>query len=88
MNNRRAKAATTATVLGLGALGGVAMATNQGVPAQLAQGGATTASLTTGASGTGAATSRPAGLSEGASTRSPIVTRASGGGGSVAPIDD
>jgi len=88
MNNRRAKAAATATVLGLGALGGVAMATNQGLPAQVAQGGATTAAVTTGASGTGAATSQPAGLSEGASTRPPIVTRASGGGGSLAPIDD
>ena len=88
MNNRRAKAAATATVLGLGALGGVAMATNQGVPATVAQGGATTASVTTGASGTGVATSQTAATSEGASTRPPIVTRASGGAGSVAPIDD
>ncbi len=88
MNNRRAKAAATATVLGLGALGGVAMATNQGVPAQVAQGGATTASVITGASGTGAATSQTVAPSEGASTRPPIVTRASGGGGSLAPIDD
>ena len=88
MTNRRAKAAATATVLGLGALGGVAMATNQGAPATVAQGGATTASVTTGASGTGAATSQPASLNEGAATRAPIVTRASGGTGSVAPIDD
>lgn len=84
MSNRRAKAAATATVLGLGALGGVAMATNQGLPAQTV--GATTASVTTSASG--AATSQPATLSEGASTRPPIVTRASGGAGSLAPVDD
>jgi len=82
MTNRRAKAAATATVLGLGALGGVAMATNQGLPAQ---GGATTASVTTSASGT---TGRPAALSEGAATKPPIVTRASGGAGSLAPVDD
>lgn len=41
MNNRRAKLVAGATVLGLGALGGVAMSTNQGVPAsgQLAANG-------------------------------------------------
>ena len=33
MTNRRAKIAATATVLGLGALGGVALGTNPGVPA-------------------------------------------------------
>ncbi|HET6570959.1 MAG TPA: hypothetical protein VFG58_05670 [Solirubrobacterales bacterium] len=84
MSNRRAKATATATVLGLGALGGVAMATNQGLshPA----GGATTASVTTSASGATAA--QPAALSEGTSTRAPIVTRASGGAGNLAPIDD
>jgi len=86
MNNRRAKAAATATVLGLGALGGVAMATNQGVPATVAQGGATTASVTTSASG--AVTSQTTATGEGASTRAPIVTRASGGAGSVIPVDD
>jgi hypothetical protein len=83
MSNRRAKAAATATVLGLGALGGVAMATNQGLPGQS---GATTASVTTSASG--AVTSQTAATGEGASTRAPIVTRASGGAGSVAPVDD
>jgi hypothetical protein len=82
MNNRRAKAAATATVLGLGALGGVAMATNQGLPAQS---GATTASVTTSASGTMA---QPAALSEGASTRAPIVTRSSGCAGGFVPVDD
>ena len=91
MINRRAKVAATATVLGLGALGGVAMATNQGLPVQVAgAGGAKTASVVTGASSTGATTSQPAALNEGASTRPPIVTRASGGAGgaSLAPIDD
>lgn len=88
MSNRRAKAAATATVLGLGALGGVAMATNQGLPGTV--GGVKTASVTTAASGTGAATSQPAALNEGASARPPIVTRASGGAGpgSFAPVDD
>lgn len=37
MNERRAKAVAGATVLGLGALGGVAMATNPGVPAATQQ---------------------------------------------------
>jgi hypothetical protein len=83
MNNRRAKAAATATVLGLGALGGVAMATNQGLPVQT--GSATTASVTTSASG--AATGQAAAPNEGASTRPPIVTRASGGTGGITPID-
>lgn len=92
ISNRRAKAAATATVLGLGALGGIAMATNQGVPAQVAQaGGGGTASVVTAASGTAATTSQPVALkSEAATTRPPIVTRASGGaaGTSFAPLDD
>ncbi len=86
MTSRRAKAAATATVLGLGALGGVAMATNQGLPAQT--GGTTMASVATGASGTGTATSQSATLGEATSTRAPIVTRASGGASSAAPSDD
>jgi hypothetical protein len=89
MTNRRAKVAATATVLGLGALGGVALGTNQGLPTQVAQvGGGKSASIVTGASGTGATASQPAALSEGASTRPPIVTRASGATGSLAPVDD
>jgi len=81
MNNRRAKLMAGATILGLGALGGVAMSTNQGLPPgqQLAAGG----SVVTSASGStaiqpGAAT---------ASTRPPIVTRASGGA-APATFDD
>lgn len=81
ISSRRAKAAATATVLGLGALGGVAMATNPGVPAQVAQaGGGNAAPVVTGASSTAATTSQPVALREGAATRPPIVTRASGGG--------
>jgi len=83
MNNRRAKLMAGATVLGLGALGGVAMGTNQGLPspAQLAANGS--GSVVTSASGT-AATQVTAATS---STRPPIVTRASGGGAPV-EIDD
>jgi hypothetical protein len=91
MTNRRAKAVASATVLGLGTLGGAAMATNQGLPAQVAEGGgAKTASIVTGASGTGATTSQSVAPNEGATTRQPIVTRASGGAGrgGLVPIDD
>jgi len=81
MNNRRAKSIAGATILGLGALGGAAMATNQGIPAsqQLAANG----SVVTSASGATAA--QPASAT--ASTRPPIVTRASGGG-APAEVDD
>ena len=91
MSIRRAKIAATATVLGLGALGGVALETNQGLPAQVAQAGhASSGAVVTGASSTAAATSQPVALTEGATTRPPIVTRASGGAApnSFAPVDD
>jgi hypothetical protein len=83
MNNRRAKLMAGATVLGLGALGGVAMDTNQGIPAsrQLAANGS--GSVVTSASSTVA--TQPVGAN--ASTRPPIVTRPSGGGAPV-EIDD
>lgn len=83
MNNRRAKLMAGATVLGLGALGGVAMGTNQGIPApqQLAASGS--GAVVTSASGTVA--TQP--VAANASTRPPIVTRASGGGSPV-EIDD
>jgi hypothetical protein len=79
MNNRRAKLMAGATVLGLGALGGVAMGTNQGIPApqQLAANG-TPGAVVTSASGAVASQSAVVGTSAG--TRPPIVTRASGGG--------
>ena len=83
MNNRRAKLMAGATVLGLGALGGVAMGTNQGFPAskQLAANGSS--AVVTCASGAVAAQPTTAT----ASTRPPIVTRASGGGLPV-QVDD
>ena len=75
MNNRRAKLMASATVLGLGALGGVAMSTNQGIPPtqQLAANGSS--AVVTSASGAVAA--QPVAATN---TRAPIVTRASGGG--------
>lgn len=83
MDNRRAKLIAGATVLGLGALGGAAMGTNQGLPAprQLAANGS--GSIVTSSSGAAVTQSTTAS----ASTRSPIVTRASGGGAPV-EIDD
>ena len=53
MNNRRAKLAAGAMVLGLGALGGVALGTNHGVPATAGQlaAGSGSAPVVTSASG-------------------------------------
>lgn len=78
MTNRRAQIAATATVLGLGALGGVALGTNHGVPAAT-QGVAGSTSVVTSASGAVAPASQPVALHS-TTTRPPIVTRASGGG--------
>lgn len=82
MNNRRAKLIAGATVLGLGALGGVAMGTNQGLPAprQLAANGSGIVTSSSGAAVTQSAAATT-------STRPPIITRASGGGAPV-EIDD
>lgn len=83
MTNRRAKIAATATVLGLGALGGVALGTNPGVPGagrQLAASGGS-GSIVTGASGASAVpTTQTVAVRSGTGARAPIVTRASGGG--------
>jgi hypothetical protein len=82
MKERRAKLIAGATVVGLGALGGVAMQANPGIPTtQLAstQSGA----IVTSASG--AVTAQPVAAT--ASTRPPIVTRASGGAAPVS-VDD
>ncbi len=83
MTNRRAKIAATATVLGLGALGGVALGTNSGVPAagqQLASSGGS-GSIVTSASGASAVpTTQAVAVSGESGARAPIVTRASGGG--------
>jgi hypothetical protein len=88
MTNRRAKAMATATVLGLGALGGVALGSNPGPPVAAPQAGrgAAIASVVTSASGAAAApATQTVALHRAATTRAPIVTRASGGG---APVDD
>ena len=60
MNNRRAKLAAGATVLGLGALGGVELGTNTGVTATATQqvAGDGSASIVTSASGSAAGCSR------------------------------
>lgn len=82
MTNRRAKIAATATVLGLGALGGVALGTNPGVPGagqQLASGGGS-GSIVTSASGASAAPTAQTVALRSEAGRAPIVTRASGGG--------
>lgn len=79
MTNRRAKIAATATVLGLGALGGVALESNHGVPATTQSMASGAASVVTSASGAVTPTSQPVALHS-ATTRPPIVTRASGGG--------
>jgi hypothetical protein len=83
MSSRRAKIAATATVLGLGALGGVALESNHGVPTQLAQAGKGGAVVTTASGATVPAAQASGGE---ATTRPPIVTRASGGG--LVPVDD
>jgi len=78
MNNRRAKLMAGATVLGLGALGGVAVGTNPGTSAvqKLAANGSVAVVTST----SGATATQPAALTAGTGTaRAPIVTRASGG---------
>jgi hypothetical protein len=86
MNNRRAKLMAGATVLGLGALGGVALGTNPGMPASptVAANGEAGAIVT---SASGATTAQPAVVSSTVSSRPPIVTRASGGGAPL-EVDD
>ncbi|MGN6587651.1 MAG: hypothetical protein ACTHKT_09310 [Solirubrobacterales bacterium] len=77
MTNRRAKLAAGATVVGLAALGGVALGTNPGPTAiQQAQSGSGQAAVVTSASGAATlATTQNAALN---SKQAPIVTRASG----------
>jgi hypothetical protein len=78
MNNRRAKLAAGTTVLALGALGGVALGTNHGIPtAQQVAGSGGSGAIVTSASGA-TASSQPIAVSTNAGTRPPIVTRASG----------
>jgi hypothetical protein len=85
MGSRRAKVVATATVLGLGALGGVALESNHGVPVQTAQVRSGSGAVVTTASG--ATITQPVASGKTATTRPPIVTRASGSGGRVS-IDD
>jgi hypothetical protein len=88
MNNRRAKIAAGATVLGLGALGGAALGTNHGIPtAQQVAGNGGSGAIVTSASGATAA-SQPIAVSTNPGTRPPIVTRASGGGLPGSEVDD
>jgi hypothetical protein len=90
MTNRRAKIAASATVVGLGALGGVALGSNPGMPTASQQAGAgATASVVTSASGASAVpVSQTVAVKRGPGTGAPIVTRASGAGGSAASVDD
>lgn len=86
---RRAKIATGATIVGLGALGGVALGSNHGVPAYQRAATTGSGSIVTSASG---ATAVPAGeaipVSAGSNSRAPIVTRASGGAAPSMETDD
>jgi hypothetical protein len=86
-SNRRAKVAATATVLGLGALGGVALGTNPGAagPSGQSRAVSTSAAIVTSASGASAATVPAESRS---AVQQPIVTRASGGGPNLAVSDD
>lgn len=78
MTNRKAKIAAGATVVGLAALGGVALGTNPGTPVTQRVASSSGSPIVTSASG---AAMVPATQSAGLrSTRPPIVTRASGGG--------
>ena len=91
MTDRKAKTIATATVLGLGALGGVALGSNPGAPSPTLQAASEAgASIVTSASGSGVlpANQTVALQSEPSRQRAPIVTRASGGGAQPAVLDD
>jgi hypothetical protein len=88
MKNRKARLATAATVLGLGALGGVALGTNPGMPSQTAQVRPGSGPVVTGASGTAVPASQTNVVRSGTSPRPAIVTRASGGAAAAESIDD
>ncbi len=79
MTNRKAKIAAGATVVGLAALGGVALGSNPGMPTASQQVASSSGSpIVTSASG--AATVPVTQNAPRHSTRPPIVTRVSGGG--------
>lgn len=79
MTNRKAKIAAGATVVGLAALGGVALGTNPGMPVsqQIASNGSGAAVVTSASGAATLPTTQNVALH---SKRAPIVTRASGGG--------
>jgi len=84
MTNRRAKIAAGATVVGLAALGGVALGSNPGMPVASQQvasaGGHAVVTRASGATTLATSTTSPT------HRTAPIVTRASGGG--LAPAED
>lgn len=88
MKNRRARLATAATVLGLGALGGVALGSNPGVPSATQHVSGGSAQIVTSASGSTTALAQPVALRPGTRSGAPIVTRASGGGSGAATESD
>lgn len=85
MISKRAKVTTTATILGLGALAGLAAETNHGLPPATATtvNGHEIVTKTSGGATTAANATTPAG-------RAPIVTRTSGGAASIpsGEVDD
>lgn len=78
MTNRRAKIAAGATVVGLGALGGVALGTNPGMPTgtQVASVNGSSPVVTSASGAAAVPATQNVALHQ---TRPPIVTRASGG---------
>ena len=80
MTNRRAKIAAGATVVGLAALGGVALGTNPGMPTgtQVASVNGSSPVVTSASGAAAIPATQNAALHQ---TRPPIVTRASGGVG-------
>lgn len=80
MTNRRAKIAAGATVVGLAALGGVALGTNPGMPVsqQVATNGSTPGVVTSASGAATLPTTQNVALH---GKQAPIVTRASGGAG-------
>lgn len=78
MTNRRAKIAAGTTVVGLAALGGIALGTNPGTPVTRQVASTNGSPVVTSASG--AATVPVTENTALHRTRPPIVTRASGGG--------
>jgi hypothetical protein len=88
MKDRQAKIAAAATVLGLGALGGVALGTNPGMAGKTALVRPGSGPVVTGASGTAMPAGQSTVVRTGPTHRPAIVTRASGGATAAEPFDD